>query len=278
MKLVLNNEEISLEHPKIMGVIDVHEDSTLSVEQYVQKALSMQEYGAEFLEIGISSISSIDEQTEIRLLMPIISAIAKEAFCYIAVTTSNPNTMYQAVQNGAHMIIDPLALKKEGALQMVSQLNVPVCLVFDSFKEFDLLDHVDPMASVSEFLYERIDACLNAGINRKQILIDPSLGLGTPLETRLKMLGRLNTFKSFALPISTSIPRSLPYEDIYLRDNLAVVIAITLFSIQSGVHIIRTRMVSDIALAIDTYQAASTSARPFKLTKAIASRFKKKNP
>ena len=90
------------------------------------------------------------------------------------------------------------------------------------------------------------------------------------------MPGRLDTFQSFALPMTIAIPRSIPSADNFLNDHFPAAVAAAIFSIQSGINIIRTARVEEMALAIDTWQAASKSARPFKLTKAIASRFKRK--
>lgn len=252
IKLDIEGYPLELDSPKIMGVLGIHPNTEETIDDYVERVLSMQEYGAEFVEVGVITDVELSTETELALLVPVLKAVVDKASAFIAVSTSNPKVMEEAVSLGAHLIIDPNALRKDGAVETIAKLKVPVCLVYDCDKNFDTLDSVDPMASVSEFLYERIDACLNAGIERRSIIIDPSVGLNTPLEYRLKMLGRLNTFKSFALPISVAIPRSIPYEDQFLKANMAAAVAICLFSIESGVNIIRTTNVSDMALAIDT--------------------------
>lgn len=272
MKLKLAQEIVDLSTTKIMGVIDIQAHNACDIDYYVNCAKTMQEDGASFVELVMDS-SVEDEAT---LVSPIIKALKEQCSLHIAINTSQTKTMQSAVQAGACMIIDHNSLRADGALSTVKDLNVPVCLVFDQKREFDSLDSLDPMSTVSEFLYERIDACLNAKIRRSKILIDPSLSIHTSIEHRLKMAGRLNTFRSFGLPISIQIPRSIPYEDKVLEENLPITLSLAIYLQTQGVHIIRTKQVFELALGLETFETLNRANKPFKLTKAIAKRFLKK--
>lgn len=278
MKLNLYQQEIDLDITRIMGVLDVHPDHLEGADEMVKKALAMQENGAQFIEVGLNMQPGTEstEEQEMEFLTPMVKALSENTKLFIAVNTSHAQVMDASVAAGACMIIDPKALMREDALSTAKNLNVPVCIVFDPQKEFVPADEDDPTSAISEFLYERMDACLNAGFRKSNLIIDPSMGLGTSLEYRLKMLGRIKTFKSFALPICISVPRSIPYEDPYLNTHKPAVIALAIYMVQEGVNIIRTRMVGDVALALDTWQALNRSSRPFKLTRAIADRFLKR--
>ena len=72
---------------------------------------------------------------------------------------------------------------------------------------------LDPMGDISAYLYERIDACLNAGIDRRNLLIDPSLSQSAPIESKLKLIGRLETLKSFALPMTMAMPMEMTTQE-----------------------------------------------------------------
>lgn len=277
MKLKLAHKVVDLNSTQIMGVIDIHTDNVQDIDYYINCAKSMQEDGASFVELAVVFANNeANEILEQEIVVPIIKALKQNCSLYIAINTPNPKTMQDAVAAGACMIIDNNSLRAPNALATVKELDVPVCLVFDQNIEFDSLDKQDPMSSVSEFLYERIDACLNANIKRSRILIDPSLGINTALECRLKMAGRLNTFKSFGLPISIQIPRSIPHEDKFLEDNLPITLSLAIYLQTQGIHIIRTKQFADLALGLETFEALSRANRPFRLTKAIAKRFLKK--
>lgn len=277
MKLQLKGDELELYSPRIMGSLVVHENDIGSVDDFVKKARDMQEDGAELIEVGLQVAGESKEEDELKKLIPIVKAVAESTSLYVAITTVYPSVMKSAVGAGACLIIDPYALKAQGALETVAMLKVPVCLVFDHNIDFEKEGSLDPMGDISAFLYERIDACLNAGIDRRNLLIDPSLSQSAPIESKLKLIGRLETLKSFALPMTMAMPRSIPHADKYLNEHFSAAVAAGLFCVNSGIKIIRTERVAEMALALDTWQAVNKSARPFKLTRAIASRFKRKH-
>lgn len=277
MKLQLKGDELELYSPRIMGSLVVHENDIGSVDDFVKKARDMQEDGAELIEVGLQVAGESKEEDELKKLIPIVKAVAESTSLYVAITTVYPSVMKSAVGAGACLIIDPYALKAQGALETVAMLKVPVCLVFDHNIDFEKEGSLDPMGDISAFLYERIDACLNAGIDRRNLLIDPSLSQSAPIESKLKLIGRLETLKSFALPMTMAMPRSIPHADKYLNEDFSAAVAAGLFCVNSGIKIIRTERVAEMALALDTWQAVNKSARPFKLTRAIASRFKRKH-
>ncbi len=276
LKLKLRGQEIDMTRMRIMGVLDLKDYCAEELDEYVEDAAEMEEQGAEFIEIGISTppeeLPSVEP--ELNAIVPFIKGVAARTGLLIAVNTSNPEVMRQAVAAGACMVADPNALRLEGAIKAITELKVPVCLgIAPEYAISEEDENVDPMGRISEYFYERIDACLNARIPRSAIMIDPCLGISTPFEYRLKMFGRLKTFKSFALPIALSIPRSLPHVETYPEQYMPVMVASCLFAEEAGISLIRTPLVQEIALALDTWQAMKKSARPFRLRKAIAKHF-----
>nr|MCR5536180.1 dihydropteroate synthase [Succinivibrio sp.] len=171
------------------------------------------------------------------------------------------------------------SLREEGALDVVAKLKIPVMLVYErpanapTLSEFD--KKADLVAEISEFFFERIDACLSAGINRHQLMLDPTVDSTVPTNLRLKLLGRLTSFRSFGLPLALSMPAILPSTQDFLSDNRAIGITLALFATQHGVSIIRTEHVSEMTMSIAAWQLASQQAKPFNLSRGIISRFKK---
>ena len=270
MKLKLKDGPVELTAPALMGVIDLRHSA-----DPLAQALEMQELGATFVELALSTQAGFaSAEDELKLIVPHIAPIVEQSALYVAVNTIHPQVMEAAAKAGASLIVDPNALRSPGAVDLIAKIKLPVCLVFDQHTTFD--ENTDPTGVVSEYLYERIDACLNAGIARSSLLIDPTLGMQAPIEYRLKMMGRLHTFKSFALPICAPIPRIVPQPDPYLTTHPSVVTALAIFGVDAGVSIIRTSAVGELALALDTWQACTKSARPFKLSKLIVKRFLRK--
>lgn len=192
----------------------------------------------------------------------------------LAVYTYEPLIMEKTVAAGVQLVIDPRALREPGALETVSSLKVNVCLCFDQTYRFTDEDKIDICGHISEFFYERIDACINAKIARNRIMLDPTLSPVVGVDHRIKLQGRLKSFNSFALPLSCEIPRVFPGSDEFLSNNMSVTVAVAIFVAQQGFHIIRTKHVYDLGLALDTWQALSYSARPFKIRSLLGKKFK----
>lgn len=271
MKLELSGRTFSLDVTRIMGMIPVIENDDRPVGDYVKDAFKLSSDGADFLEIGMrpSTGAMASEETELERLVPVIRAVADRTHAYVAVCTSYPSVMKAANDAGASFIVDPNALRIAGALQMAAKLAIPVVLC-DPGNDSEETD--DPVSVLQEFFYERVDACLNAGISRKCIIIDPMMGNPTRVDATLKMLGRIHTFKSFAVPLSVAIPRALPYMQLSSDENDVVSLTVALFASHSGVRIIRTPDVSRIAMALASWQIVSQTARPHQLSKGVVRR------
>lgn len=192
----------------------------------------------------------------------------------VAIYTSEALVMAKTIAVGAQLIIDPMALREPGALETISRLKANVCLCFDQCYTFDEDDNVDVCGKISEFFYERLDACINAKIARSKIMLDPTLSQTVGVDYRIKMQGRIKSFNSFALPLCCELPRVFPVSDEFLRTNMSVTVAVALFVAQQGFQIIRTKNVYDLGLALDTWQALTFSARPFKMRRLIGRKLK----
>ena len=265
MKLNIKDRAVDLGLTKVVGIIDVYSDGRKTPDDYVQKARKMQIAGAEFVQVGMTALNpDVTPQQEETLLLPVIRALSANLDIFVGVCTTYPQIMEKAKEEGACFIVDPSALRREGAVQMAARLLMPVVLIFNDNISLNDDPKRDLVAEVSEFFFERIDACLNAGLPRELIIIDPSMSFETQMEQRLK---------SFALPLSLGIPRSLAFNESLQSENRAVSITLAVFCSSESVNLIRTREVEDMAMALATWQLASNKARPFQLSKTIIRRF-----
>ena len=135
--------EYAMNHPKIMGVINVTPDSFYaasradSVDAALKLAERMVSEGADIIDMGSAATSpnlgvnesQVSAQAEIDRVAPVVEAIAKQFDIEISVDTSKPAVMRAAVAAGATMINDQRALRLPGALEAAAELNVPVCLM-----------------------------------------------------------------------------------------------------------------------------------------------------
>ena len=281
MELHFRDSYLDLSHTEIMGTLDLDPTVHYSADEIVAAASDFAESGATFIEFSVGKFAHkpVSDEVACNIVCHAIEALAgDEELPVPAVYTSSPAVMKAAVAAGAKIIVDPLALRAPGALETAAALDCAICLLFDQTVEFAEDDGTDPCGAVSEFFYERIDACLNAKIERRRLILDPMISVNTSIEYRLKMMGRFKSLMSFGLPLSCELPRAVAANnDINtieganrnLTQEPAIVTTVALFLEQQGVRLIRTKSVYDLALGLDTWHALNRSARPFRLTRAI---------
>ncbi|WP_418346773.1 dihydropteroate synthase [Shewanella psychrophila] len=250
-----------------MGILNVTPDSFSdggdfsSFELACRQADAMVSQGAKIIDIGGESTrpgaAEVGLDEELNRVLPLVEYVAKNHDVWISIDTSKPEVMEQAVKAGAHLINDVRALQAPGALEAVAELNVPVCLMHmqgqpDTMQ--DAPDYRDIVEDVIDFFEQRIDACIKAGIERHQILLDPGFGFGKTLSHNYELLNRLDAFKALELPLLIGLSRKSMLGNLLNREpkeRLAGSLAGGLIAAQRGANILR---VHDVAETLDCLQ------------------------
>ncbi len=274
MKIEYKGKSLDLDQPKIMGILNVTPDSFSDGGRYnnVTSALShareMVLAGASIIDVGGESTrpgaATISEEEELHRVVPVVEAIAKEMNVWISVDTSSPAVMKAALESGASLINDVRALRRPGAVDVVAEYKCPVCLqhmLGENPQEMqDNPTYDDLIGDISSFLYERIDTCLNAGIVRENIIIDPGFGFGKTLDQNYQLLGQLERLASFSLPILVGLSRKSMIGNLLKKsvdERLVGSVAANLYAVGKGANILRVHDVKDMAEALKVYMYAS---------------------
>ena len=272
-KLRHGEKELVLDHPVIMGILNVTPDSFsdggkfFNKEDALRHAEEMVQAGAEIIDVGGESTrpgaAPVSEEDETARVVPVIAAV-REKFpdIWISVDTSTPGVMRKACAAGCDIINDIRALRREGAREAAAELGAPVCIMHIQGEPGHMQDnpvYQDLIGEVSEFFYERIDACLNAGIKRENIILDPGFGFGKTLDQNYKLLGELEKFRTFDLPILAGMSRKSMIGGVTgagTGDRLEGTVAAHLVSILKGADIIRVHDVKAHKDAVDVMMYA----------------------
>ncbi len=205
---------------QVMGIINTTPDSFSDgghfdrFDKAFSHARQMIEDGVDILDIGGESTRPgskfVDQNEELERTIPLIEAIRKISDIPISIDTNKPAVMQEAVSAGANLINSIDALQQENALAVAAELDLPVCMMHmqGSPETMQKEPHYDDVVvEVMAFLQQRIDAALNAGIAKRNIIVDPGFGFGKTLEHNLQLLKSLTEFKSLGVRILVGLSR-----------------------------------------------------------------------
>ena len=272
-KLILDcgGRTLDLSRTAIMGILNVTPDSFsdggifLARDAAVARALAMAEEGADMIDVGGESTRpgalAVSVQEELDRVLPVIEAVVRAVPVPVSIDTSKPEVMRAAVAAGAGLINDVRALREPDAVATVATLKVPVCLMHMQGEPRSMQRHpayTDVAPEVRNFLQERIDACVAAGIPRQRIVIDPGFGFGKSTEHNLELLRRLGELRTLGLPILAGLSRKSMIGALFglpVEQRLQASVALALIAVQNGARILRVHDVRATREAIRMFEA-----------------------
>ena len=273
MILDCGGRSVNLDDPVIMGILNTTPDSFSDGGRYaapnaaIEHALAMVEAGAALIDVGGESTRpgavSVSVDEEIQRVIPVIEQLATRVGVPISIDTSKAEVMRAAVDVGARMINDVRALREPGALEAVAASGLPVCLMHMAGEPRSMQanpQYDDVVEEVLAFLEQRIVACVEAGISRQRLLIDPGFGFGKSLEHNLCLLANLERFKRLEVPIMVGLSRKSMFASLLgaeLDQRLPASVAAALLASQNGADIIRVHDVRETHEALTLCRAVA---------------------
>ncbi|MEN7536986.1 dihydropteroate synthase [Aurantiacibacter flavus] len=210
---------IRLDQPQVMGILNVTPDSFSDGGQFMDdpeamrtQAATMHEAGAAILDIGGESTrpgaATVWEGDEIKRVVPAIEVCAAMGAA-VSVDTRRPAVMEAALGSGAHVINDVSALRHDPrSLAYAAASGAPVILMHAPGASVEAAEGLHKDGSytavafdVFDWLKERRDAALAAGIAREKIVLDPGVGFGKTLADNLALLNALPLFHALGQPL-----------------------------------------------------------------------------
>ena len=235
------------------------------VEAALQRAEEMAAHGAAIIDVGGEStrpgaeVVPVDE--ELRRVIPVIEAIHVAVDVPVSIDTRKPEVMQAAVVAGAGLINDVTALQAPGAVELAAQLGVPVCLMHmqgtpESMQDQPTYENV--VTEVKGFLLERAEACMQHGIDREKILLDPGFGFGKTTAHNLQLLQQLEQLVEAGFPVLVGLSRKSMIGQILglpVDKRLHAGLALAALAAWQGAAIVRCHDVQETREAILMCQA-----------------------
>jgi len=224
-RLICGDKVLDLSRPAVMGILNITPDSfsdggnlysgsSVDLSKTLYAVEQMLTAGADIIDVGGESTrpgaAEVSEQQELDRVLPVVQGIASRFDALISVDTSTAEVIKQAAGLGAHMINDVRALQREGALAAAVASSLPVCLMHMQNQPKSMQDNPtygDVVADVLEFLQQRKQICLDAGVASDQIVLDPGFGFGKTLEHNLALFAALDRFSDDGSAVLVGVSR-----------------------------------------------------------------------
>lgn len=233
----------------IMGILNITPDSFSDggrfnvIEAAVAHAKEMVDKGADIIDIGGESTrpdhTPVDENEEIKRVIPVIEALVKEIGVPISIDTYKASVAEKAIQAGAALINDVWGFKKDRSMAKVAAAyGVPCCLMHNR----DSMDYKDLIQDMLEDLRESIDIAIKAGVKKENIILDPGVGFAKSIDHNLQVMQQLEKFKILGYPVLLGTSRkslightlNLPVEE-----RVEGTVATTVIGIMKGCDFVR---------------------------------------
>ena len=276
MKFQFGSRSLDLSSAHVMGILNATPDSFsdggqfASFDNALQHAEQMLQEGATIIDIGGESTrpnaEPVSAEQELERVIPLVEAVAARLDVVISVDTSTPAVMLAAAQAGAHLINDVRSLSRPGALEAAVKTQLPVCLMHMNGEPQVMQDNPqydEPVElAVLHQLEQSVARCLNAGIARNQLLIDPGFGFGKTTDHNYQLLNRLEILHQLDLPLLTGLSRKRMIGAVTAQaqasDRLFGSLAGAVICAMKGAKIIR---VHDVRATVEAIQVANATLK-----------------
>ena len=286
MILRLRDRELDLSAPVLRGIVNATPDSfsdrpgPKDPEELAERGLRLLADGAAIVDVGGESgrtdTEAVPVEEEIARVVPVVERLAEQG-ALVSVDTWRGPVASAALDAGAAMINDVSGLSDESLVAVCAATGAALVITHTQAppktKAFPRYD--DVVASVREFLGERMAAARAAGVEAGRIVLDPGIDLAkTPAES-VELLRRLPELAALGRPLLLAVSRkdfvgALTDRPPAERDagTLAAVGA----AVEAGTRIIR---VHDVAGARDYLRVRDALANGAESSLALAAELRR---
>jgi len=262
---------LDLRHPRIMGIINVTEDSFYpgschtTDEEIVATAGKMLEDGADMLDIGGCSTrpgaKEVPEVTEKKRVCRAVELIlGRYPEATVSVDTYRASVAGEAVINSGAAIINDISGGEMDTemFPLVIRLNVPYIMMHmqGTPQTMQSDPHYDDVVSDILFWFgQRITQLQQAGV--KDIILDPGFGFGKTAGHNFEMLRRMNEFHITGLPLLAGLSRkSMIWRTLNITpdDALNGTSALNMAALLKGASILRVHDVKEAKEVVKLFE------------------------
>jgi len=256
------------ERTLVMGVLNVTPDSFsdggkfLDPERAVERALALEQAGADLLDIGGESTRPGSAETpaaeELDRILPVLEALRGRLKIPISADTRRASVAEIALRVGAELLNDVSGLKSDPRIaEVAARQRVPLILMHMRGEPRTMQTGGfarDVIKDVMQGLRRSAAIAHKAGIGKSQIILDPGIGFGKSFAQNYELLQKLPQLAKLGYPLLVGTSRKGFLGATLARDGKPApaderiwgTAATVTASILNGVHIVRVHDVAEM--------------------------------
>ncbi len=257
-----------------MGVLNVTPDSFSDGGKFSDpdrafaRAIELEEQGADLIDVGAESTrpgsARISEAEELRRLVPVLKRLKNKLNVPITVDTYKAAVAEKAFEFDVSAINDPSGLTFEADLARKAGA-VNAGLIINHMRGTpETWAKLPPLKNVIRTIAAELDAsahrAIRAGLDRRQIVIDPGIGFGKRKEQNAEILSELRFLASLEFPILVGASRKQWLAKESPEGTEFASAAAVTAAILNGAHIVRVHEVKAMKAAVDVADEILRSA------------------
>jgi dihydropteroate synthase len=276
--LMLGERVVRLDQPQVVGIVNVTPDSfsdggvNADPDVAALSGHEMAAAGAAILDVGGESTrpgaKPVWEGDEIARVLPVVRQLASSGTA-VSIDTRKAAVMEATLGAGAVLVNDVSGLTWDPrAAAVVARAGCPVVLMHhqgdpETMQAAPRYDR-PVLLEVYDWLRARIEAAVDAGIERSKIIVDPGLGFGKTVQHNLQLLNGLAMLHGLGCPIMLGASRKRMIGALSgeapADQRLAGSLALALKAMNEGVQLLRVHDVPETVQAVKVWRGLRDAA------------------
>ena len=240
---------------EIMGVLNITDNSFHdggrynSFKESFQHAKEIIHEGADIIDIGAESSKpgseSVSSKVQIKKIEPVVEAIREISDIPISIDTRSSDVIKKLTKYRINIVNDISALQDMELINVIKDNNLMVSLMHMQGVPKNMQDNPsydDVVADVYGYLEKKVELCVNSGIDKSDIIIDPGFGFGKTLDHNYLLLNNLKKFTKLGCRILSGISRKSMIGNVINKppsERLYGSLAATVLAIRNKASILR---------------------------------------
>lgn len=208
-------------HVQVMGVVNVTDDSFSDGGRYldparaVQHGLDLVAQGAGIIDVGGESTRPgavrIEAEMEIARVVPVIKGLAAQGLT-VSIDTMHAAVARAALDNGASIVNDVSGGRADPEMApLIAAAGVPWVLMHwrsvRAGEPHEAPHYDDVVTQVRDELLDSVAAAVAAGVDRRNLIIDPGLGFAKTAQHNWALLQALPSLIDTGIPVLVGASR-----------------------------------------------------------------------